>query len=366
MGSTPSIAYPAGISSALASDLSSAADGADTFGTQASNGMGTLTSATSDVSTVLADISSHSQGLSITAMRSLWDGAGAIGSGGLGTGGVISDASKAINVLSDLSGSMPGVSGGINEQLPAIKSGLAAISSVQANPNKKWTEAEATSLQSQITSMVSALEEVNSALLNTASAIENSATSVKLGTGTVCASGVTPGASSAKVNTPSQTFVVSSNGTVTPTGSGGGGGKTPPGGGPPTTGGSGNPAGGGDGWFLKFIKGIPKFLKTNTKVAVGVGTFNTMPYVVKDLTQGKNPLADSGFWQLYSANLAQGYVAGPVLTSAKSLLGVLGVAQTDGNIAIAQSILGSGVVGDGVVATPWLIKRLKEVWHDVS
>lgn len=364
MGSTPSIAYPAGISLALASDLSSAADGADTFGTQASNGVGTLTNATSEVSAVLADISSHSQGLSITAMRSLWDGAGAIGSGGLGTGGVISDASKAINVLSDLSGSMPGVSGGINEQLPAIKSGLAAISSVQANPNKKWTEAEATSLQSQITSMVSALEEVNSALLNTASAIENLAVSVKLGAGTVCASGVTPGANSAKVNTPSRVFVVSSNGTVTPTG--GGGSNTPPGGGPPAIGGSGNPAGGDDGWFLKFIKGIPKFLKTNTKVAVGVGTFNTSIYATKDLLQGKNPLADNGFWQIYAANLAQGYVAGPVLTGAKSLLGVLGVAQTDGNIAIAQSILGSGMIGNSIVATPWLIKQLKEIWRDVS
>jgi hypothetical protein len=259
---TPQISYPSGISLAIASNLSAAAGGADTFSGQLNTGSGTLSTVVSDVSVVVNEINTHLQGQFITALAGFWDGVGAIGSGGLGTGGVISDASRAMNFMDSLSGCMPGVSGNINDQLPAIRSGLSAISTVQANPNKEWKPEEASALQSQINGLVSALEAVNTALLSTASAIESAASGVKLGPGAVCASGVTigedPGQRPWKFNDnrkvqpqPNDITRFPSDG-KTPTKTGGGGGNKPPGGKPPTTGGD-EPPGGGEPWWKKFF-----------------------------------------------------------------------------------------------------------------
>src|SRR6266568_1378827 len=189
---TPSIAYPQGISPDLVSKLTEASTGSTTFGSKVDSGMGTLTSVTSDVSVVLADIRTHNQGRSITALSGFWDGPGAIGSGGLNSNGVISDASRVINFLDSLSGSMPGVSGNITDQTSTIQSGLSAIASVQNNPHKQWTVSEANSLQSQINGMVSALESINTSLRSTASPIELPASSNKDVAGVTSAAGVAP------------------------------------------------------------------------------------------------------------------------------------------------------------------------------
>src|SRR5882672_4989967 len=114
MGNT--FSYPTGISADLISKLNSATSGADTFGGKASDGSSTLSSVTSDVSVLMSDISARAKGRSITSLASFWDGPGAIGQGGMNSGGVISDGGKASNFLDNLSGCMPGVSGNISDQ----------------------------------------------------------------------------------------------------------------------------------------------------------------------------------------------------------------------------------------------------------
>lgn len=346
---TPNIAYPSGISPALASNLSTAAQGADTLSGKLDNGNATLSTVTSDVSVIMNQIYTHQKGKSITAMAGFWDGAGAIGSGGLGSGGVISDASKAMNFMTSLSGCMPGISGNINDQIATIKGGLSAIKTVQDNPHKKWTPEEASSLQSQINNLVNALEAINTAFLSTASSIESAASGVKLSANATCASGISIGEDVApwtpEITPGDRQWLRDHN--IEPDRDGG-----PPDGG--DDGGDddgGGGGGGGDDWHM------PRY-----GWAFLFGTLNTASYAVKDIEHGKDPLTDSKFWELYAVNLALAGAVSPLFAKPGTLLTRLGIEDTPAGQMLARAGIGVWLGATSSAIPPRLVDEFRRLW----
>jgi uncharacterized protein YukE len=126
-----------------------------------------------------------------------------------------------------------------------------------------------------------------------------------------------------------------------------------------------------------FLKGAPGFIKANWKTAFILGTANTLPYMLSDALKGKDPFMDKSLYPIWAANVAQGFAAKNVFTSSQKLVAttyadkffnLIGIADPSSRLVITQSLIGSGIIGDGVVLTPWLVTHLwnvvKDGWED--
>jgi hypothetical protein len=142
----------------------------------------------------------------------------------------------------------------------------------------------------------------------------------------------------------------------------GGRGSKPPGGRPPTTGGE--PSGGGPEWLSRFAQ----FFKKNWLAGIIVGTFNTSPYATTDLIHGKDPFTDSKFWAVYVSNVAQGFLAGPILNKAGVITAKVPWldANSKAQQVMIQSMIGSGIMGNGIVLTPWGISQIYNAINGAS
>jgi hypothetical protein len=342
---SPSISIP-NVDPKIVQKLQQVVTSIDTATGKLNTGSTGIATTKTSVNGAVTSIASNSSGQMVTALSTtIWPGTS-------------KDGGKAHDALTSLVPHLTTLKGTINDHLPAIQTGLSAIQTAQTAQAKSTTidQNTANTLQGQINGLITAL-----ALIASAAGTSNTGIG-GLSIGGACSTGLQPGGKM-PIYDDNTAFMVSGKSlgknTLNGLKTGGRGLKTA---GETTL--DGLKAGGSG--AAKIMKSASKYIKANTRVALLVGTANSTPYAVSDVIHGKNPLADGKFWQLYMANLAQGYVAAPVLKSAKSLLTILKLPLTEANTAIAQSFIGSGLVGNGVVATPWLIKELKQAWHAVT